>query len=304
MFKPNSSTTPVRPMLHAAFKKKNGVSLNDCMETGPDYNPELLTVLLCFRLMPVVWIADIEKAFHQVELDPEDAERIRFFWILDTNDPTKIIEFMWKRLPFGLTASPYILRAVIRKHVMKYMDQFPDIVRLILNLLYVDDQTAGHPTRELALDAIKRIQSIFSDAGMNMIKIISNDATLQREISGATALDGVMSSLMNQKNETRALGQIWNPTEDVIHFDATSFLAAAHKIKGNPTKRQLLSIFSLLFDPMGLLSPIVLIAKLLFQELWKSSIGWDELVPDSVGLGWSKFIESLEDLDKIKRRRA
>ena len=181
VFKPNSSTTPVRPVLHAAFKKKNGVSLNDCMETGPDYNPELLAVLLCFRLMPVVWIADIEKAFHQVELIPEDAEKIRFFWILDTNDPTKIVELMWKRLPFGLTASPYILRAVIRKHVMKYMDEFPDIVRLILNLLYVDDQTAGHPNRELAFDAIKRIQSIFSDAGMNLVKNISNDMNLKRK---------------------------------------------------------------------------------------------------------------------------
>jgi hypothetical protein len=60
---------------------------------------------------------------------------------------------------------------------------------LILDLLYVDDQIAGHPNRELAFDAIKRNQSIFSDAGMNMVKIISNDMTLQREIFGESELD-------------------------------------------------------------------------------------------------------------------
>jgi hypothetical protein len=80
------------------------------------------------------------------------------------------------------------------------------------------------------------------------------------------------------------LGQAWNPSQDIINFNAAPLVIAANKIKGKPTKRQLLSISSLLFDPMGLLAPVVLIAKLIFQELWKSNIGWDDLVPDDVGL--------------------
>ena len=112
-----------------------------------------------------------------------------------------------------------------------------------------------------------------------------------------------MSSLMNKKNETKALGQVWNPVEDIIHFNAAPLIIAENKIGGKPTKRQLLSIASLLFDPMGLLAPVVLIAKLMFQELWKSDIGLEiglDLVPDDVGLRWNKFIKSLEDLEKIQ----
>ena len=93
-----------------------------------------------------------------------------------------------------------------------------------------------------------------------------------------------MSSLMNKKKETKALGQVWNPVEDIIHFKAAPLIIAANQIKEKPTKRQLLSISSLLFDPKGLLASVVLIAKLIFQELWKSNIDWDDLVPDDVGL--------------------
>ena len=300
VIKLHRKTTPVRPVMDASFKIKDGVSLNDCMETGPDYNPELLTVLLCFRLMPIVWIADIEKAFHQIELTPEDAEKIRFFWITDLNDPTNITEFIWKRLPFGLTASPYILRAVIRKHVMKYMNEYPETVRMILKLLYVDDQTSGHPTRESALNSVKQIQNIFTEAGMSMVKIISNDLELQKEVSGESNLEGIMSSLMNQKGETKVLGQGWDPMSDDLQYNADNIIAAANKIKGYPTKRQLLSISALLFDPMGLLAPVVLIAKKMFQELWKKNVGWDDKVTEDIGVQWNAFVAGLKDLNKIK----
>lgn len=50
---------------------------------------------------------------------------------------------------------------------------------------------------------------------------------------------------------------------------------------------------------MGLLAPVVLVEKLMFQELWKADIGWENLVPDNVGLRWNKYIKSLKDLDKI-----
>ena len=187
-------------------------------------------------------------------------------------------------------ASPYILRAVIRKHVMKYMNEYPETVRMILRLLHVDDQTSGHPTRESALNSVRQIQSIFTEAGMSMVKIISNNLDLRKEVSGDANLEGIMSSLMNQKGETKLLGQGWDPLSDDLQYNADIFVAAANKIKGYPTKRQLLSISALLFDPMGLLAPIVLIAKKMFQELWKKNVGWDDRVTDEIGVQWDAFI--------------
>jgi hypothetical protein len=63
-------------------------------------------------------IADIEKAFLNIALQPEDSEAIRFLW---PEEPSKIgspfIAYKWKRVPFGLSSSPFLLRATINKHL-------------------------------------------------------------------------------------------------------------------------------------------------------------------------------------------
>ena len=67
-------------MFDGAAKTKDGPSLNEVLETGPNLNPDLLSVLLRFRMNRIGWTADIEKAFLNISLLGEDAEAIRFLW--------------------------------------------------------------------------------------------------------------------------------------------------------------------------------------------------------------------------------
>lgn len=67
-----SSTTKMRPVFDASARDSNGLSLNDCLHTGLNLNPELLGILLRFRMNPVAWIGDIEKAFLQIAIAPKD----------------------------------------------------------------------------------------------------------------------------------------------------------------------------------------------------------------------------------------
>ena len=64
----DSTSTKVRPVFDASAKGVNGVSLNDCMEIGPKLIPDLLAILLRFRRWKFGLIADITKAFLQIEL--------------------------------------------------------------------------------------------------------------------------------------------------------------------------------------------------------------------------------------------
>ena len=62
----------------------------------------------------------------------------------------------------------------------------------------------------------------------------------------------------------KALGTSCNTKDDVLMFtNASSILTE----KDPKTKRSLISLYSRVFNPMGLLTPFLMIPKLLFQEL-------------------------------------
>lgn len=73
----------------------------------------------------------------------------------------------------------------------------------------------------------------------------------------------------------RTLGLVWEPTNDVFIF-IISFKKEVH------SKRELLSEISKLFDPLGLLGPVITLAKLLMQETWRENIDWDARLPDNI----------------------
>ena len=66
------------------------------------------------------------------------------------------------------------------------------------------------------------------------------------------------------------------------------------------TRRIVMSYVAKIFDPVGLLAPLLLEAKLLIRESWcVSDLGWDDSLPIDQAERWSKFFASLPDLKDI-----
>jgi len=59
------------------------------------------------------------------------------------------------------------------------------------------------------------------------------------------------------------------------------------------TKRHILSEISKIFDPLGLLGPVLLYAKIIMQRCWLIKIGWDESMPQDLLLTWTAFASQL-----------
>lgn len=89
------------------------------------------------------------------------------------------------------------------------------------------------------------------------------------------------------------LGLCWNPSTDTFHFSVSSSFPTVI------TKRITLSTIAKVFDPLGLLSPIIIIAKMLLQELWSIKKGWDDTLPPLTSKKWINFIELLQDIPKL-----
>ncbi|KAF2895559.1 hypothetical protein ILUMI_10613, partial [Ignelater luminosus] len=75
-----NSRTRLRPVFDASAKSKNGVSLNQCLETGPNLIELIPLILVRFREKEIRVISDIEKAFLQISITPRDRTALRFLW--------------------------------------------------------------------------------------------------------------------------------------------------------------------------------------------------------------------------------
>ena len=208
-------STKVRIVFDASAKELKFLSLNECLEQGPNLNPELLAILLRVRLRKIAYLGDIEKAFLQVGVRPQDRDALRFLWIdniSEVNNP-KIKVYRWNRVAFGITSSPFLLRVTINQHLKKFESVYPDIVKMVKQNLYVDDLLGGADNVKQAINDINQIKEIFKSASMNMRRWISNDPELQTllqekdEPSGESC--GLLSPLIADGNETtKVLGLI------------------------------------------------------------------------------------------------
>lgn len=69
----------------------------------------------------------------------------------------------------------------------------------------------------------------------------------------------------------------------------------------------MLSEVSRLFDPLGLVGPVITFAKIfwdLIQSLWAYNIGWDDSIPMNIHKSWSLFKSQLSLLETLSIPRA
>lgn len=92
----------------------------------------------------------------------------------------------------------------------------------------------------------------------------------------------------------KTLGIIWS-----IHDDKISYSVHSIKITKNLTKQSLLSDIAKIYDPLELLGPIILYAKKLMQDVWRSGLNWDESVPQSIYTEWTEFTRQLDLINQF-----
>ena len=95
-----------------------------------------------------------------------------------------------------------------------------------------------------------------------------------------------------QTGEQRILGVRWDVSRDQLHFGFDNNARRVTELE--PTKRRLVSIVGRFYDPMGLLSPIVIRFKMLFQELCTRRLEWDQTLTGDLLHQWNTLISELQ----------
>lgn len=74
-------------------------------------------------------------------------------------------------------------------------------------------------------------------------------------------------------------------------------------VSNTNTKRFILKGASRIFDPLGLLGPFIVRVKILFQDIRKANLGWDQDVGPELGKRWQVWYGELPALNGIKMDR-
>ena len=158
-------TTKVRVVFDGSARHgSSSLSINECLEKGPNLVPHLFDVLVKFRGFPVGITSDVEKAFHQIEIDPDDRRMLRFLWVDDiTKDKPDIVHYQFSRLVFGLTPSPAILSSVMEHHLKEQSEEHQSVASVLENSFYVDDFIGGAWNDSGAVEIYEKADEIMVD---------------------------------------------------------------------------------------------------------------------------------------------
>ena len=289
VMRPDQETTKLR-IVYDASARGDGPSLNDCLHTGPKFNQKILDILLRLRTHRIALIADIEKAFLQISVTKKDRDSLRFLWVDDASkSEPAIVTYRFKRVPFGVTSSPFLLNATLQHHLHKFRLAYPKTVQKLSLSLYVDDVASGSETEAGGYKLYEEAKTILKDVGFNLRKFRTNSTTLQEAIDVTEAL----SNDRHVDRSSKVLGIQWDVAADKLVFDLGDIATKALRVK--PTKRKVIGVTCGFYDPMGFLAPIVVSFKVLFQRACQLRLGWDDLLPPELLPTWKVLSHNLQN---------
>ncbi|XP_047040887.1 uncharacterized protein LOC124645169 [Helicoverpa zea] len=281
VFREHSSTTKLRVVFNASAATTSNKSLNDIQMIGPPLLNDIFSILLRFRQYKYVASADVEKMYRQVLVQPDQRDLQLILWRETASDELSV--YRLNTVTYGTASAPYLSMRCLRQLALDTDDKI--IARVINEDFFVDDLITGEDDPQVLLNICEKTSEILKSACFPLRKWTFN-YDVNKEVFKK------LSSGEHCQNKTLGLGL--QVDKDMLYF--TTNVENTSKV----TKRTMMSVISQIYDPLGLLAPTIIIAKVLLQKLWLCKIDWDDAVPTDIECLWNRFIQNLSSLQNIR----
>ena len=125
----------------------------------------------------------MEKAFLMIAVKKEDRDVLRFLWVDDVNSAEpKIVEYIFARVVFGVTSSPFLLNATLLKHITSYEREDPEFVNQMLHSFYVDAVSVSLEDVDKAYQLYLKSRERMAQGGFNLRRWLTNSRPLMEKI--------------------------------------------------------------------------------------------------------------------------
>lgn len=290
VFREHATSTKLRVVFDGGMKSSTGLSLNDLQMVGPGIQGDLIAILLRFRENRYVACADITQFYRQVYIEKDQRDLQLILWRDNPCQPLQVYQL--NTVTYGTASAPFLSCRCLKELGEKC--EVPYVKENINNSFYVDDMICGANSISELIKICDGTDQVLKSGCFVLRKWVFNfDRTNPND-----ALHIVTKEIaLGECTQNKTLGIGWNNKSDEIMFYSKIKNTSENTIT---TKRCILSGTSQIYDPLGLLSPIITIAKTLLQKCWLLNLEWDEPVPRDIARVWNHFVNDLLSLNSLR----
>ncbi|XP_022816832.1 uncharacterized protein LOC111349813 [Spodoptera litura] len=293
----DKDTTKVRVVFDASCKGNNGLSLNDDLMIGPRLQPDLRHLFIGWRTHRICLVSDIVKMYRMIRVADHHTDFQRIVW--RDNKHSTLKHYKLLTVTFGTSSAPFLAVRSMQQVAYDEGIKYPFAAERVLKDYYMDDLMTGCDTIEEGMQIYDQMNELLAKAGFTLQKWSSNSSELLEKMIGKRysfkGQQNVEKEISIKQDEVfKTLGLTWNRTCDTFQYSVQ--LPA---LQEPVTKRKILSDIARLFDPLGWVAPVIIVAKMLIQKLWISGIAWDEEVPCEIKKEWLTYRQELHFLTKF-----
>jgi hypothetical protein len=198
---------------------------------------------------------------------------------------------------FGAVSSPSCTSFCLKKTADDSCEKFDEeTIKTMKRNFYVDHCLKSTQTVAKAQCLVRQLIDLLALGGFHFTKLISNSEAVMETISNEEKAPSVVNLNSSQPMIERALCVQWNVQADKFSIKVT-------KRDKPSTRRGILSIVSSVYDPLHFVTPFVLTAKRILQDLCKKGRGGDEELEENELRRWEDWYSDLERLTKISVAR-
>ncbi|XP_015122056.1 uncharacterized protein LOC107044624 [Diachasma alloeum] len=222
--------------------------------------------------------------FRQIRVQQDDWDHQR---ILSTDDNGQPIEYQLTTVTYGTSCALWLSLRVLKQLNIDEGHRFPLALPIFINGRYVDDIYGAAETEHQLEEIIKQLINLCMAGGMPLQKWCSNVPHISKRLGLSS---GSAPTIEFEESTVKVLGLCWQPEADTFHYKARNFN------RDTITKRVILSEIAQIYDPLGLIAPVIVTAKILIQELWLLKFNWDDQLPVAFMKCWQHFRPKLQQL--------
>lgn len=284
-------STPVRVVMDAKATTGKAKNLNENILKGTKWLGNTVASLVRFRKFQKAVTSDVYHAFHQISIAPQDRDAVRFLWVHDPSKPPvgdnlRVLRF--KRVAFGIVASPFLLYATIQYHLKNNATPYSEI---IAREMYADNLLVSLPRRTDMVDFYQTTKRLFQTMSMDITKWKTNDVRLDRQIPIADKIEA---------KETSVLGLAWDAEWDTLSLRPPKI---EELLPLHPTKRIALKIMASIFDPLGWINPFVVWIRKFLRKCWDEKLAWDDNFKEENMQLWKQIVQQFPLITTVRTKR-